>query len=108
MNKSILIIDTPNSCADCSLKRGLFCGENGNSLYEYIHYDESLNDKPSWCPLKPLPEKKEVEVNKIEDIMHTEYSIEDIYKNKYIADIRLATDKLISLGWNACLKEIEK
>ena len=59
------------------------------------------------CPLKPMPEKKEVEVNKIEDIMRAEYSIEDIYTNKYIATIRLATDKLISLGWNACLEELE-
>lgn len=56
--------------------------------------------------LKPMPQKKEVEVNKIEDIMHTEYSIEDIYKNKYIADIRLATDKLIALGYNKCIEEI--
>ena len=55
-----------------------------------------------------MPQKKEVEVNRIEDIMHTEYSIEDIFTNKYIATIRLATDKLISLGWNACLEEIEK
>ena len=59
------------------------------------------------CPIKLMPEKKEVEVNEIEDIMHTEYSIEDIYTNKYIATIRLATDKLISLGWNACLDEIK-
>ena len=57
-------------------------------------------------PLRPMPQKKEVEVNEIEDIMHTEYSIEDIYTNKYVATIRLATDKLISLGWNGCLDEI--
>ena len=53
--KAILVIDMPsNYCQDCSLRRGLFCGENGNSLYDYIHND-SLNDKPNWCPLKPLP-----------------------------------------------------
>lgn len=57
--KAILILDEmPKSCADCRLKRGLFCGENGNSLYDYIHYDDSLNYKPDWCPLKPLPQMK--------------------------------------------------
>lgn len=57
-------------------------------------------------PLRPLPQKKEIEVNEIDDIMHTEYSIEDIYTNKYIATILLETDKLISLGYNACLDDI--
>lgn len=56
--------------------------------------------------LRPLPQKKEIEVNEIDDIMHTEYSIEDIYTNKYIATILLETDKLISLGYNACLDDI--
>ena len=56
--------------------------------------------------LKPMPQKKKVEVNDIKDIMHVEYSIEDIYKNKYVADIQLATDKLIALGYNWCIDEI--
>lgn len=54
--KAILVIDKSESCVDCRLRRGLFCGGNGNSLYDYIHNDDSNNDKPSWCPLKPLPE----------------------------------------------------
>ena len=58
MSKSMLIIDTPKSCADCKLKMGLFCGTNGNSLYDYIHYDDSLNDKPYWCPLKKIEDKE--------------------------------------------------
>jgi hypothetical protein len=87
MNKSILIIDTPKSCTDCRLKRGLYCGENGNSLYEYIHYDESLNDKPSWCPLKPLPQKKEI--------------TESMVLNQHYQD-------LVNYhgGWNNCIDEI--
>ncbi len=60
----------------------------------------------NYVELKPMPQKKKVEVNEIKDIMHTEYSIEDIYKNKYVADIRLATDKLIALGYNYCIDEI--
>lgn len=54
--KAVLIIDEmPKSCTDCRLKRGLYCGgENSNSLYNYIQYYDSINDKPSWCPLIPL------------------------------------------------------
>lgn len=98
--KAILVIDNmPNSCDECEVR----CGG-----YTAKEYAEKGIKRPSWCPLKPLPQKKEVEVNEIEDIMHTEYSIEDIYTNKYVATIRLATDSLISLGWNACLEELEK
>ena len=96
--KAILVIDEmPNSCDKCEVR----C--DGYTAKEYF---EKNIKRPDWCPLKPMPQKKEVEVNEIEDIMHTEYSIEDIYTNKYVATIRLATDKLISLGWNACLDEI--
>ena len=62
------------------------------------------NEENKWIEeveIKPMPEPIYVEVNKIEDIMHTEYSIEDIS-----AKIRLDTDKIFSLGWNACLEEI--
>lgn len=90
--KAILVIDMPEACADgCPV----MCRTRG------------INHRPTWCPLKPMPQKKEVEVNEIEDIMRTEYSIEDIYTNKYVATIRLATDKLISIGWNACIEALE-
>ena len=82
--KAVLVFEMPNSCAKCRLKRGLFCGENGNSLYDYIHYDDSINDKPSWCPLKPLPKEK------------TNFT--------YMGDYEIHE----AIGWNACLEEIEK
>lgn len=94
--KAILVIDMPTDCLKCPLSDG------------YCWNIFPIKGKADDCPLKPLPQKKEVEVNEIDDIMHTEYSIKDIYTDKYVADIRLATDKLISLGWNACLEEIEK
>lgn len=100
--KALLVIDMPKSCADCKLSDFGRCW----GTYSYVHMRS--DDIPVNCPLKPMPQKLEVEVNEIEDLMHTEYSIEDIYTNKYVATIRLATDKLISLGWNACLEEIEK
>ncbi|MBR2653992.1 MAG: hypothetical protein IKD59_05485 [Lachnospiraceae bacterium] len=99
--KAILVIDMPKNCAECKL---MYLQGIGEGICNAVDWDE----RPTWCPLRPLPQKKEVEVNDIEDIMRTEYSIEDIYTNKYIATIQLATDKLISLGWNACLEEIQK
>ena len=101
--KSILVIDTPKSCKKCPMWVHTYFVDCGKDYF----YEACCLGKDK-CLLKPMPEKKEVEVNKIEDIMHTEYSIEDIYTNKYIATIQLAADKLISLGWNACLEEIEK
>lgn len=98
--KKMLIIEEPESCETCPLR------SYSDLMLMCTPMREAASDVE--CPLKSLPQKKEVEVNEIEDIMHTEYSIEDIYTNKYIVDIRLATDKLISLGWNYCLEELEK
>lgn len=88
--KAILVIDVPESEINkpCMVK-----WLNGT---EWVAVGKS----------RPMPEPKDVEVNEIEDIMHIKYSIEDIYTNKYIANIQLATDKLISLGWNACIDMI--
>ena len=82
-SKSILVIDTPTHCGECPVK----CRIRG------------INHIPTWCPLRPLPEK-------IEDIMHTEFQTMDVITDKFIADIRFETDKLIALGYNACLDEI--
>lgn len=66
-----------------------------------------FNDKYkcNW-KLKPLPKKIEVNVEKIEDIMHTEYRTIDIIQDKYIADIKLEVDNLIAVGYNRCIDEI--
>ena len=99
--KAILVINVPEDFdyRKCSI------GGDGN-----IYYERKGEQRTSIIGniknLKPLPQKKEVEVNEINDIMHTEYSIRDIYNDKYVADICLATDKLISLGWNYCIDKI--
>lgn len=70
MSKSVFVIDTPKTCVDC-----IFCQEYGigskKYAYCYVTNGDSENDmkpidciygyrnsKPDWCPLKPLPEKK--------------------------------------------------
>lgn len=53
MSKSILVIDTPETCRECPARDVVFsqwCAGN-----EYRHLD-NYPTKPDWCPLKPVPE----------------------------------------------------
>lgn len=52
MGKSILVINTPENCANCPcfLETATdCCGVNGKDI-------ESRN-KPDWCPLQDMPER---------------------------------------------------
>ena len=49
-SKSILVIDTPKNCAECKL---MFLQGIGESICNAVDWSR----RPSWCPLKPLPEK---------------------------------------------------
>lgn len=49
--KAILVIDMPNSCDECEVR----CG--GYTAKEYAEKDIK---RPSWCPLRLLPQKKEI------------------------------------------------
>lgn len=81
MSKSVLVINTPKYCALCVLRSGVlhpFCRVNNRDITD-------LSIRPDWCPLKPLPEKKEYIV-----------PIDNVESQKDI----------IAVGWNACLREI--
>lgn len=97
-NKSVLVIDTPNTCRECILYDGImnhrkelkhicqkwFPTEKGDVIQYYVDPDST---KPDWCPLSPLPEKRDL----------TQYvqrgdAIQDIYDS----------------GWNGCLDAILK
>ena len=81
--KAILVIDKPKDCFTCELGGSKVC--------------------IGGCPLKPMPKKQYVEANSIEDVMLTEFDMETM-----IMKIKLDTDKLFAIGWNACLEELEK
>lgn len=62
MSKSILVIDTPESCAYCEIRfddiYSNWCPYNNpevDGVYKYV----KQRTKPDWCPLRPLPEKIE-------------------------------------------------
>lgn len=58
MEKSILVIDTPESCAKCRMFSDVYtdmtCRGNGRTI-DYPYPDNKIQD---WCPLKGVPEKK--------------------------------------------------
>lgn len=56
--KSILIIDTPKDCGDCQLMVDGWC--YGIPSREEVQGKIKYLKRPSWCPLKPLPEWKDV------------------------------------------------
>ena len=70
MNKSIVVINTPKNCNRCPFKQSPF----SFCLGEY--------EKEKRCPLKPLPQKKEVKMPN--------------YVNDYEYE----------RGWNECIDEI--
>lgn len=98
MSKSVLVIDTPENCYDCPFGTA-YCGEieyeglceladcldHDVILMTEEHYDCESKSRPDWCPLKPMPEKKEYIV-----------PIDNVESQKDI----------IAVGWNACVNEI--
>lgn len=81
--KSILIIYTPTECIECP-----FCRVNADDKLTETHCtwmaltnEDGVNTRAEWCPLKPLPKKK-----------NTDFHPNVVYAN----------------GWNDCLEELEK
>lgn len=86
MGKAILVIETPDKCLDCDLcfldmDGSISCYYNKREICSNVGEN---NNRPEWCPLNPLPKRKEItETYKWED--------------------RLPSFKC---GWNWCLDEI--
>lgn len=69
MSKSVLVMETPESCRSCYL-----CGFTLALQYcrEKLKDIKGTSVKPDWCPLKPLPEKDDF-VNVPHDEYYTGY-----------------------------------
>lgn len=85
MSKAILVIDMPDSCSKCPLFSGSYadmcCSGLRNRTIDYP-YPESFRQE--WCPLKPVPEK--YDMNTV------------VYDRDY--------DGEYEYGYNACIDEI--
>ena len=86
MKKAVLLMDVPETCLDCNLcvldtDGSISCYYNKREICSNVGEN---NSRPDWCPLRPLPDRKEItETYKWED--------------------RLPSFKC---GWNWCLDEI--
>lgn len=92
MNKSILLIDTPENCASCQMENINLYDMSKGIVYcqlnkkQEISWENAKNGKPDWCPLKNVPEKRP----------EPHFTSETAYL--------LGVDK----GWNNCIDEILK
>lgn len=88
MPKAVLVIDIPESCPDCRFFESVWseCYAISEQYNRGVMTEEA---KPDWCPLRELPEKREINHN----------------KNHYISNFWSSAK---SVGWNACLDEIIK
>lgn len=90
MSKAVLVMDMPENCIDC-----IFCREISECTeacceIEFESEDDSLcrmidnycQEKPDWCPLRHVPDKKE------------KYSLMGDNSEGYVD------------GWNACIDDI--
>ena len=86
MSKSVIVIDTPKTCFDC---KGYVCIDNVNYCI-YTRNIRYIPNKPTWCPLKQLPEsKKEKTIIKPGVNWTARVALTDFEK-----------------GWNECLNEV--
>ena len=60
--KAILVIDMPKNCAECKL---MYLQGIGESICNAVDWEE----RPSWCPLKPIPSFKAVDLNDARDVV---------------------------------------
>ena len=86
--KSILVIDTPKDCPECPC----FRAENDVPTY-YGEYCSVIRkglsgEKPEWCPLKLLPQKKGID------------------KTLEFGGYENIIQESLARGYNACLEEI--
>lgn len=90
MNKTVLVLDMPNSCDKCPLCFDSYgqcdlCAATGHldkcgdMIYEEVI---KIDNKPNWCPLKDLPHKR--------------------YHSAYGMPIEMSEDKI----WNKCIDKI--
>ena len=56
MGKSILLVNMPDKCKDCEFYYEFECIGRCKLNSALVQKDE----KPDWCPLGPLPKKKEL------------------------------------------------
>lgn len=94
--KAVLVIDMPKDCRRCQLMVDRFC--YGIPMDE-VHDSININEKPTWCPLRPLPCKKYMRQ------MPSDVLEKGKRKRDFIIH-RVDVDNSYVEGWNDCVDEI--
>lgn len=71
--KAILVIDMPKRCLECPLHY-----RKRREIYrcELTHQNVLINNKPKWCPLRPMPNKAAEDLLKGLDAIEKMKSVE--------------------------------
>lgn len=100
MAKAVLVMDMPESCFGCNF---MHCDTETDTetcqVTETARDIDLIEDRPDWCPLRELPEKKENDSFLIEAIKN------DCFDG---TDSGAAYFNGKDAGWNACLDNILK
>lgn len=91
--KAFLITDMPKCCNECKCNFDHWC-----SFDNFERYINDLERKPKWCPLRPLPEKKQIKNVSVFGDKKAILNDDALERNIY----RLYWYK----GWNECIDEI--
>ena len=96
--KMMLIIDKPKGCADCELNYSdYYCQVAGYGILGHrAPQCPMVNGFPGFCPLKPLPEKKEIDIEP-----HLEF-VPETYESGYTHGYERGKE----IGWNDCIDVI--
>lgn len=85
--KAVLVIDMPTWCGDCPCEDG----EIGECNIAHVSCDYLKHERPSWCPLKSLPQRK---------------SGDDLYERYGSWTPSDEKEVYYRVGFNDCLDEI--
>lgn len=80
MSKAVLVMDMPDSCYKCP-----FCNDDAECDVIGRPFNQK-KDKPDWCPMRPMPEKKQLSGD-----MH---------------NVQRMAEEISAASWNACIDEI--
>ena len=101
--KAVLVIKMPSKCFNCPLHQSLDAEEGEHEFMMFCNAEhwresvthtpvENLEERPSWCPLRPLPK----ELHNYTAILHPTDN-NDWLNNMYSE---------YENGWNDCLEAI--
>lgn len=92
MSKSIIIIDTPETCAEC---RASYCADIWYCYagkYRKILTSKEIYAKPDWCPLRNLPPEFDphrigiVDLDEKTDVLIYDFEMDDTHWEEWTTE----------------------